>query len=68
VWRLCRALHNRHTYAIRYLENGGDLYSLSQILGDTQKTVEDYYLDFSDKMQNKARGLVDYDFGLKVAK
>lgn len=33
----------RHTFATRYLQGGGDIYKLAQILGDTVAVVERHY-------------------------
>ncbi len=50
----------RHTYAIHFLENGGEMYDLQQILGHTDFSTTQLYLAFSKKMSDRARGIVDY--------
>jgi len=34
----------RHTYAVRYLEQGGDLYKLSRLMGHSSVVVTEGYL------------------------
>jgi integrase/recombinase XerD len=40
----CSAHTFRHTYAVRYLEAGGDIYKLSRLLGHTSVGVTENYL------------------------
>lgn len=39
----------RHTFATRYLENGGDMYSLQQILGHTSLEMVKKYVHFTTR-------------------
>ena len=39
----------RHTFATRYLENGGNIYALQMILGHTQLTMDQKYLHLASR-------------------
>ena len=68
MWRLCNALHNRHTFAVKrlnlWVQEGKDLNAwlpyLSMYLGHTHLTETDYYLHFVPEFfplfQEKTRG------------
>jgi len=48
----------RHTFAVRFMENGGDIYDLLKIIGHTSTRMIQVYLQFSSKMQERSRGIV----------
>jgi integrase/recombinase XerD len=43
----------RHTFAVNYLVNGGDIRSLQKILGHSDLSTTEIYLDFTDEMVKK---------------
>ncbi len=50
----------RHTYAINYLRNGGDLYRLSRLMGHTSVQVTEGYLRaFSQKDARNGKSVLD---------
>lgn len=50
----------RHTFAVHFLENGGDLYDLQNILGHKSIRLTERYLHYSKKMLERSRGVVDH--------
>lgn len=54
-------LHDlRHCYAVRFLENGGHIYSLKEMLGHRDIKTTMRYSHFSPAMAEQARGIVDF--------
>ena len=51
----------RHTYAVRYLENGGNIYDLKEMLGHREIKTTMRYSHFSPAMAERSRGVVDYE-------
>src|SRR5271157_2818591 len=50
----------RHTYAVNYLANGGDVYKLSRLLGHTSVSVTENYLRaFKDKDARNGDSVLD---------
>lgn len=50
----------RHTFAVHFLENGGQLYDLQKLLGHHSVRLTERYSHFSNAMSERARGLVDH--------
>ena len=54
----------RHTFAVNYLLSGGDLFSLSKMLGhSTIKITSDTYGHYTDDMRIRSGNIVDNCFG-----
>lgn len=51
----------RHTYAVRFLENGGHIFILKEILGHQDVKLTMRYSHFSPAMAEQARGIVDFE-------
>ncbi len=50
----------RHTFAVSYLSNGGDVYKLSRLMGHTSVSVTEHYLRaFRDKDARKGDSVLD---------
>jgi integrase/recombinase XerD len=50
----------RHTYAVSYLSNGGDVYKLSRLMGHTSVSVTEHYLRaFKNKDARKGKSVLD---------
>jgi integrase len=55
-------LHDlRHCYAVRFLENGGHVYVLKELLGHRDIKTTMRYSHFSPAMAEQARGIVDFE-------
>ncbi len=50
----------RHTFAVHFLEQGGQLYDLQKLLGHSTIRLTERYSHFSQAMSERARGLVDH--------
>lgn len=50
----------RHSFAVHFLENGGHLYDLQNLLGHQSSKLTERYSHFSATMLARARGLVDH--------
>ena len=50
----------RHTYAVQFLEKGGQMYDLQKVLGHQSQRLTERYSHFSAAMRERARGLVDH--------
>jgi site-specific recombinase XerD len=49
-WRLCTQRHRRHTFAISFLEAGGDIRKLSRAMGHSSLAItEKFYGKWSKK-------------------
>jgi integrase len=51
----------RHTFAVHFLERGGQLYDLQKILGHSTIQLTERYSHFSKAMTERSRGIVDHD-------
>jgi len=59
----------RHTFAINYLLNGGDIFSLREILGHTNLDMVNHYLHFtSSQITERHRKYSPIDHLLNVTK
>jgi integrase len=50
----------RHTYATRFVSNGGDIHALSKILGHSSSTMTDRYAHLADDVAKSAAELVSF--------
>jgi integrase len=54
-------LHDlRHTFATQFLENGGNIYSLSKILGHSNTKITEKYSHFSDALKESAQMIMNF--------
>lgn len=51
----------RHTFAVRFLENKGQIFVLKEILGHQDVKLTMRYSHFSPEMAEQARGIVDFE-------
>lgn len=51
----------RHSYAVHFLENGGQLYDLQKLLGHHSIRLTERYSHFSHQMSERVRGIVDIE-------
>lgn len=51
----------RHTFAVRYLEAGGDVYRLSRLMGHSQITTTEGYLRAVTARQARQRSISPLD-------
>ena len=49
----------RDSLACTILENGGTMYDVAKILGDEQATCEAHYTPFTQKLQDRVRGILE---------
>lgn len=50
----------RHTFAVHFLENGGQIYDLQKLLGHSSVKTTERYAHFSSAMTERSRGLVSH--------
>lgn len=50
----------RHSFAVHFLEGGGQLYDLQQLLGHTTMKLTERYSHFSKSMLERSRGIVNH--------
>jgi len=53
----CHAHKFRHTFAVRYLEAGGELFDLSRLMGHTTTFVTRLYLEYYTSRQVRMKGI-----------
>lgn len=58
--RVIRIHDLRHTYAVHFLEEDGEMFDLQNILGHQSQRLTERYSHFSQEMSERSRGLVDH--------
>ena len=61
----CSPHKYRDHLAVTILERGGTIYDVAKILGDTVATVEKHYAPFTDRLQERVRGILDQEAAAK---
>jgi site-specific recombinase XerD len=62
-WRLCRALHNRHSYATHLLEAGVNLRVIQKNLGHANIETTMIYLHLTNKGMGDAYQIINAVMG-----
>jgi integrase len=55
----------RHTFAVHFLERGGQIFDLQKLLGHHSIRLTERYSHFSEAMSERSRGLVDHHAGVE---